>query len=129
MPLAACGRGASATQDPQRRDLGTSAVGILRQRRILRRRKIEILRRERWSSPLTCAFVIGIVRRRTICGLTRLKAGGPAGAPGQAAGARRVAPDDVARYREQIAELKAREEGGEGDGWEPGGYSWHNPGR
>ena len=31
---------------------------------------------------------------------------------------------DVARYREQIAERKAREEGSERDGWGPGGYKW-----
>ena len=31
---------------------------------------------------------------------------------------------DVARYREQIAERKAREEVGERDGWGPGGYKW-----
>jgi hypothetical protein len=36
-----------------------------------------------------------------------------------------LAPEDVARYREQIAERKAREEAGERDGWEPGGYKWH----
>ncbi|MGB8506459.1 hypothetical protein [Mycobacterium sp.] len=36
-----------------------------------------------------------------------------------------LAPDDVARYREQIAERKAREEAGERDGWEPGGHKWH----
>ena len=35
-----------------------------------------------------------------------------------------LAPDDVARYREQIAKRKAREEAGERDGWEPGGYKW-----
>ena len=29
-----------------------------------------------------------------------------------------------ARYREQIAERKAREEPGECDGWGPGGYKW-----
>ena len=29
-----------------------------------------------------------------------------------------------ARYREQIAERKAREEAGERDGWGPGGYKW-----
>ena len=29
-----------------------------------------------------------------------------------------------ARYREQIAERKAREEAGERDGWDPGGYRW-----
>ena len=32
---------------------------------------------------------------------------------------------DVARYREQIAERKARAQAGERDGWEPGGYKWH----
>jgi hypothetical protein len=31
---------------------------------------------------------------------------------------------DVARYREQIAKRKAREEAGERDGWAPGGYKW-----
>jgi hypothetical protein len=35
-----------------------------------------------------------------------------------------LAPEDVARYREQIAERKAREEAGERDGWGPGGYRW-----
>jgi hypothetical protein len=35
-----------------------------------------------------------------------------------------LAPEDVARYREQIAERKAREESGERDGWGPGGYMW-----
>jgi hypothetical protein len=35
-----------------------------------------------------------------------------------------LAPEDVARYREQIAERKAREEAGERDGWGPGGYKW-----
>jgi hypothetical protein len=35
-----------------------------------------------------------------------------------------VAPEDVARYREQIAERKARAEAGERDGWGPGGYKW-----
>ena len=30
----------------------------------------------------------------------------------------------VVRYREQIAERKAREEAGERDGWGPGGYKW-----
>ena len=35
-----------------------------------------------------------------------------------------LAPEDVAHYREQIAERKAREEAGERDGWEPGGYKW-----
>ena len=32
---------------------------------------------------------------------------------------------DVARYREEIAERKARPQAGERDGWEPGGYKWH----
>ena len=36
----------------------------------------------------------------------------------------RPSPEDVARYREQIAERKAREEAGERDGWAPGGYKW-----
>ena len=35
-----------------------------------------------------------------------------------------LAAEDVARYREQIAERKAREESGERDGWGPGGYKW-----
>ena len=35
-----------------------------------------------------------------------------------------LAPEDVARYREQIAERKAREEAGERDGWGPDGYKW-----
>ena len=35
-----------------------------------------------------------------------------------------LAPKDIARYREQIAERKAREEAGERDGWGPGGYKW-----
>ena len=35
-----------------------------------------------------------------------------------------LAPEDVARYREQIAERKAREEAGERDGRGPGGYKW-----
>ena len=35
-----------------------------------------------------------------------------------------VAAEDVARYREQIAERKTREEAGERDGWGPGGYKW-----
>ena len=35
-----------------------------------------------------------------------------------------LAPDDVARYREQIAERKARAEAGQRDGWELGGYKW-----
>ena len=35
-----------------------------------------------------------------------------------------LAAEDVARYREQIAERKAREEAGERDGWGPGGYKW-----
>ena len=35
-----------------------------------------------------------------------------------------VAAEDVARYREHIAERKAREEAGERDGWGPGGYKW-----
>jgi hypothetical protein len=36
-----------------------------------------------------------------------------------------LAPEDVARYRAQIADRKARAEAGERDGWEPGGYRWH----
>ena len=32
--------------------------------------------------------------------------------------------EDVARYREQIAERKAREEAGKCDGWGSGGYKW-----
>jgi hypothetical protein len=35
-----------------------------------------------------------------------------------------LAAEDVARYREQIAERKTREEAGERDGWGPGGYKW-----
>jgi hypothetical protein len=35
-----------------------------------------------------------------------------------------LAPEDVARYREQIAERKAREVAGERDGCGPGGYNW-----
>ena len=35
-----------------------------------------------------------------------------------------LAPEDVARYRDQIAERKAREEVGDRDGWGPGGYKW-----
>jgi hypothetical protein len=35
-----------------------------------------------------------------------------------------LAPEDVARYREQIADRKARQEAGERDGWGPGGYKW-----
>ena len=35
-----------------------------------------------------------------------------------------LAAEDVARYREQIAERKAREEAGERDGWGPDGYKW-----
>ena len=35
-----------------------------------------------------------------------------------------LAHEDVARYREQIAEREAREEAGERDGWGPGGYRW-----
>ena len=35
-----------------------------------------------------------------------------------------LAAEDVARYRGQIAERKAREEAGERDGWSPGGYKW-----
>ena len=35
-----------------------------------------------------------------------------------------LAREDVARYREQIAERKAREEAGERDGWGPYGYKW-----
>ena len=34
-----------------------------------------------------------------------------------------LAPEDVARFREQIAERKARAESGERDGWAPGGYN------
>ena len=33
-----------------------------------------------------------------------------------------LAAEDVARYREQIAQRKAREEAGQRDGWGPGGY-------
>lgn len=36
-----------------------------------------------------------------------------------------LAPEDVARYRAQIAERKAHAEAGERDGWEPGGYRQH----
>ena len=35
-----------------------------------------------------------------------------------------LAAEDVARYREQIAERKAREDAGERDGWGPDGYKW-----
>ena len=35
-----------------------------------------------------------------------------------------LAPEHVARYRDQIAQRKAREEAGERDGWGPGGYGW-----
>ena len=35
-----------------------------------------------------------------------------------------LAPEDVARYRKQIAERKAREDAGERDGWGSGGYKW-----
>ena len=35
-----------------------------------------------------------------------------------------LAAEDVARYRHQIAERKARGEAGEPDGWGPGGYKW-----
>ena len=35
-----------------------------------------------------------------------------------------LAPEDVARYRNQIAQRKAREEAGERDRWGPGGYRW-----
>ena len=35
-----------------------------------------------------------------------------------------VTAEDVARYRHQIAERKARGEAGERDGWGPGGYKW-----
>ena len=35
-----------------------------------------------------------------------------------------LAPEDVTRCREQIAERKARAESGERDGWGPGGYKW-----
>ena len=34
-------------------------------------------------------------------------------------------PEDVAGYREQIAKRKAREQAGERDGWELGGYKRH----
>ena len=36
----------------------------------------------------------------------------------------RLSNEAVVRYREQIAERKAREEAGERDGWGPGGYKW-----
>ena len=32
--------------------------------------------------------------------------------------------EDVARYREQIAERQARPQAGERDGWGPNGYRW-----
>ena len=35
-----------------------------------------------------------------------------------------LAAEDIARYREQVAERKAREEAGERDGWGRGGYKW-----
>ena len=35
-----------------------------------------------------------------------------------------LAPEDVTRCREQIAEREARAESGERDGWGPGGYKW-----
>jgi hypothetical protein len=35
-----------------------------------------------------------------------------------------LAAEDVARYREQIAERKARQDAGERNGWGPGGYKW-----
>jgi hypothetical protein len=35
-----------------------------------------------------------------------------------------LAAADVARYRDQIADWKAREQAGERDGWEPGGSQW-----
>ena len=35
-----------------------------------------------------------------------------------------LAPEDVAKYRNQIAERRAREESGERDGWGQGGYRW-----
>ena len=35
-----------------------------------------------------------------------------------------LAAEDVARYREQIAQRKARQDAGERDGWAPGGYKW-----
>ena len=35
-----------------------------------------------------------------------------------------LAPEDVARYRKQIAERKARDDAGERDGWGSGGYKW-----
>ena len=41
------------------------------------------------------------------------------------AGVIKSGPEDVARYRAQIAERKARAEAGERDGWEPGGYRQH----
>ena len=34
-------------------------------------------------------------------------------------------PEDVAGYREQIAKRKVREQAGERDGWELGGYKRH----
>ena len=35
-----------------------------------------------------------------------------------------LAPEDIARYREQIAQGKARQDAGERDGWAPGGHEW-----
>ena len=35
-----------------------------------------------------------------------------------------LAPRTSPRYRDQIAQRKAREEAGEPDGWGPGGYKW-----
>ena len=35
-----------------------------------------------------------------------------------------LASEDIARYREQIAKRKAREDAGERDGWGAGGYKW-----
>ncbi len=35
-----------------------------------------------------------------------------------------LAHEDVARYREQIAKRKARQDAGERDGWALGGYKW-----
>ncbi len=35
-----------------------------------------------------------------------------------------LAAEDVARYREHIAERKAREDAGVRDGWGLGGYKW-----
>ena len=36
----------------------------------------------------------------------------------------RLSNEAVVRYREQIAERKARAKAGERDGWGPGGYKW-----